>query len=284
MWWMWNRSSYSFRNTCASFGADCAFTTSCPRCTCSSKPRYETVRTRSPASGTGQPACHEPATCARTAGESGRIDEKNGDVATTASAEARTRTTSLFQPARGGRVYELGQEQPVAVGRVTPSEVAGALDDLELCAAGRHRIDHLAGGGHRRDRIELTDAHERRALDAVHPVEHVEALHQLEAMGVQLAVRDRTRALVVPGNPRPEESPARRPFLRCHRGAAVGAFGDRRDLVAAGATEVFDDPVEVESREGRLEHERGRMRDDGSRRRARRSRRASGRARADARW
>src|SRR5438270_925849 len=97
MWWMWNRIAYSCRKTCASFGADWALTTSCPRCTCSSKPQYETVRTRSPESGTGQPECHEPATCVRTDGDNGRIDEKNGEVATTASTEARTRTRSLFQ-------------------------------------------------------------------------------------------------------------------------------------------------------------------------------------------
>src|SRR4051812_45448777 len=95
---MWKRIAYSCRKTCASFGACAALTTSCPRCTWSSKPQYDTVRTRRPESGTGQPACHTSATCVRTDGDSGRIDEKNGETATTASAEARNRTPSLFQP------------------------------------------------------------------------------------------------------------------------------------------------------------------------------------------
>src|SRR3954468_19756409 len=95
---MWKRIAYSCRKTCASFGACAALTTSCPRCTWSSKPQYDTVRTRRPESGTGQPACHTPATCVRTDGDSGRIDEKNGETATTASAEARNPTPSLFQP------------------------------------------------------------------------------------------------------------------------------------------------------------------------------------------
>src|SRR5436190_4371884 len=98
MWWMWNRIAYSCRNTSASFGADCALTTSCPRWTCSSNPQYDTVSTRSPDRGTGHPACHESATCVRTVGDSRSIDEKNGDAATTASTETRTRTRALFQP------------------------------------------------------------------------------------------------------------------------------------------------------------------------------------------
>ena len=53
------------------------------------------MRTRRPESGTGHPACHESATCGRTDGDSGRIDEKNGETATTASAEARKRTSGI---------------------------------------------------------------------------------------------------------------------------------------------------------------------------------------------
>src|SRR5215217_1702579 len=240
MWWMWNRIAYSCRKTRASFGACCALTTICPRCTCSSKPQYDAVRTRSPESGTGHPACHALATCVCTDGDNGRIDEKNGEAATTASAEARKRTGSLFQPPRFGRAHELGEERPVPLRRVAPGEMAGGLDDLESRGSSRECVDHLACSGHRRDRIEVADTHERRTFDALHAVEHVEALHRLEAAGVQLAVHDGSRALFVPGNPPTEKAPAWRPLLRRHRRgvAAVAAPGDRGDLVAAEVTEV----------------------------------------------
>src|SRR5262249_40808224 len=93
MWWMWKRSSYRRLKTFASCGATRAWTTSRPRCTCSSKPQYETVSRRRPESETGQPECHSFAasTSERTAGDSGLIEEKNGVAATTASADARAK-------------------------------------------------------------------------------------------------------------------------------------------------------------------------------------------------
>ena len=135
--------------------------------------------------------------------------------------------------------------------------MARTLDDCELCDPLGQGVGDLSGGGDRRDRVELAHADERRTFDG-QLIKNVEPAHHLEAGLIQLVVDDRASPFLLAQNPWPEEPPATGPLLRRDRRTvvAVSALDDRSHLVAAGSTELLDDPSQVEAGECGLEHQR----------------------------